>query len=126
MAAMKAVGNGGRRPAHARVQEELGEYVVELGVPDFAESELTVDLQGRTITVRGDQVEAEDEDGKPFRLHERVEESFRLPDDVDANGVHATLQHRTLQIHAPRGFAAPRRIEIDHAAYRVNADTPAC
>ena len=43
MAAMRAVGNGHQLPAHANVREDSGEYLIELDVSDFTESELTIE-----------------------------------------------------------------------------------
>ena len=43
MAAMRAVGTGHRLPAHANVRADAHEYVIELDVSDFLESELDVD-----------------------------------------------------------------------------------
>lgn len=120
MAAMRAVGNGFRLPAHANVHEEAGRYVVELDVSDFAESELSVETLGPRVTVRGDQLETPEDDGMAFRLHERLEETFRLPDDADADRVRAVYKHGTLELHAPRTPLAPRRLPIEHPSYLVN------
>ena len=40
MAVMRMVGNGHALPAHTRVREEEGRYVVELEVSDFTDAEL--------------------------------------------------------------------------------------
>ena len=62
MAAMRAVGVGHRLPAHANVREDAREYVIELDVSDFLESELAIEVVGPRVTVRGDQVEEQDDD----------------------------------------------------------------
>ncbi len=46
----------------------------------------------RVVTVRGDQTQTGVDDG-PFRIHERLEERFALPADVDAVGVSVTYSH---------------------------------
>ena len=81
MGVMRAVGTGHRPPANAKVRADAREYVVELDVSDFLESELDVELVGTRISVRGNQSQDPGDDGIPFRLQERVEESFRLPDE---------------------------------------------
>ena len=43
MAAMRAVGVGHRLPAHANVRDDGYEYVIELDVSDFLESELAIE-----------------------------------------------------------------------------------
>jgi HSP20 family molecular chaperone IbpA len=127
MAAMRAVGNGHQLPPHAHVREEPRKYVIELEVSGFTESELTVEALGPQLTVRGDQLENAEDDYKAFRLHERLEESFRLPDDADADQVKVFYKHGTLEIHAPRTRFEPRRLPLEHTSpYRVNPDAEAC
>jgi HSP20 family molecular chaperone IbpA len=101
MAAMRAVGNSHRLPAHANVREDPCEYLIELDVSDFTESELTVEALGPRLTVRGDQQATAEDDSRPFRLRERLEESFRLPDDADADQIKVFYKHGTLQIASP-------------------------
>ena len=105
MAAMRTVGVGHRPSAHANVREDASEYVIELEVSDFLESELAIEAVGPRVTVRGDQVEEQDDDAVAFRLHERLEESFRLPDDAVVDLMKAFYAHGTLEIHAPRSEA---------------------
>jgi HSP20 family molecular chaperone IbpA len=124
MAAMRAVGSAHQIPRHAKVRESPREYLIELDVSDFTESELAVEACGPRLTVRGDQLALAEDDGKAFRLHERLEESFRLPDDADADAIEVFFTHGTLEIHAPR--ATPRRISIERKPYRVNPDAAAC
>ena len=126
MAAMRAVGNGHQLPAHANVREENGDYVIELDVADFTESELSVEAFGPRLMVRGDQLETVEDDGKAFRLHERLEESFRLPDDADADQIEVFYMHGTLEIRAPRTRLEPRRLPIEHPSYRINPNAEAC
>lgn len=113
MAVMHAV--GGRRSSrpHATVHEEPAEYLIELDVSDFALDELLVEATGWRITVRGDQLETDEDDGKAFRLHERLEESFRLPDDADPDRIRAVYKHGTLEIHARRRKLTRRLVSIE-------------
>lgn len=126
MAAMRAVGDGHQLPAHANVREEPSRYVIELDVADFTEGELTVEATGPRLTVCGDQVESAGDNGKPFRLRERLEESFRLPDDADVDRVAVFYEHGTLVIHAPRIPLVPRRLPIEHPSLTVDPDAPPC
>lgn len=114
MSVMRAVGVGHRLPAHAKVRADAREYVVELDVSDFLESELDVELVGSRITVRGDQSPDPGDDGIPFRLQERLEETFRLPDDVDTDRIKVLYGHGTLEIRAPRSGLEPRAVPIEH------------
>jgi HSP20 family molecular chaperone IbpA len=126
MAAMQVVGNGHQLPAHANVREQDGEYVIELDVADFTEAELAVEALGPRITVRGDQLETGEDDEKAFRLHERLEETFRLPDDAVLDELRVFYKHGQLEIHAPRAHLVPRPLEIEHPALRVNPNAEAC
>ena len=126
MAAMRAVGNGHKLPAHANVREQPGEYVIELDVADFTERELSVEVFGPRLTVRGEQLETKEDEGHAFRLQERLEESFRLPDDADADQIKVFYVHGRLEIHAPRARLEPRQLPIEHPAFRVNPDAEPC
>jgi HSP20 family molecular chaperone IbpA len=127
MPAMRAVGNGHQLSPHVHVRRDAGEYVIEFDVSDFTERELSVEAVGPAITVRGDQLETAEDDGKAFRLHERLEESFRLPDDADADQIRVFYKHGTLKIHAPRTRLEPRRVPIERASsYLMNPDAGGC
>jgi HSP20 family protein len=97
------------------VNETETEYLVVLDVSDFTREELTVELDGDEVTVVGEQrVSAEDAE-VPFRLHERLEESFRLPEDADSEWVAALYEHGMLELRAPKlgsRLSGRRAIEI--------------
>ena len=112
MAAMQAVGYH-QLPPHARVRETDRLYIIELDVADFTQAELSVEVFGPVLTVRGDQKESPGDDGKAFRIHERLEESFRLPDDADLNSIHLFYKHGVLEIRVTRIQLAPRRLRIE-------------
>ena len=86
MTAMRTMGLAPVLPPEASVEESANEYVVHLVVPGFAQEELEVEIAGRFVTVYGDQTQTVIED-VPFRLHERLEERFQLPADVDTDRV---------------------------------------
>jgi HSP20 family protein len=114
---------GGRPlPPHAHVREDATEYLVELDVSDFTERELTIELLGRHVTVRGEQLRPEGEETQPFRLHERLEETFRLPDDADVEELVASYRHGTLELKVPRRPLLPRAVEIARESSLVHPD----
>ena len=125
MTAMRAVGSHRSRP-HARLSERDDEYVVELDISDFTERELAVEVLGSLMTVRGDQFETTEDDTLPFHLHERLEESFRLPEDADAAGMSVLYRRGTLRIQAPRTGLEPRLVPIEHPPFVVNPDAEGC
>ena len=126
MTAMHAVGSGHRLPERAKVLGDEREYVIELDVAEFAENELSVEVVGPTLTVRANQLETPADAGAAFRLHERLEESFRLPDDADLDQIRVCYGHRALEIRVPRKQLEPRRLPIEHPSYLFNPNAEAC
>lgn len=114
MAVMRAVGYH-PLPPHARVRVTEAEYVIDLDVADFTHAELSVEATGPVIVVRGEQIETEADTGQPFRIRERLEEAFRLPDDADLKTLAASDKHGFLQIRLQRVPLAPRRIPISRS-----------
>jgi HSP20 family molecular chaperone IbpA len=124
---MRIVGYGHRLPAHAKVRADDREYVIELDVSDFLESELAVEVVGFGVIVRGEQVDEQGEDAIAFRLRERLEETFRLPDDADPDLVTALYAHGTLELHVPRTTLEPRRVPVEHRSpYASNPRAEPC
>jgi HSP20 family molecular chaperone IbpA len=119
MPAMRVVGTGHQLSEHARVRRDPDEYVIELDVSDFSVHELSIEALGPCITVRGDQRELPGDDGKAFRIHERLEESFRVPDDTDPDLITVFHKHHTLEIHVPRTKLEPRRLPIGHVTHHL-------
>jgi HSP20 family molecular chaperone IbpA len=126
MTAMHTVGNGRTPPPHARVERSESEYLIELDVSDFTESELTVGTLGPVVTVLGDQLETEAAEGVAFRLHERLEESFRLPDDAVVDRMKAFFEHGSLELHVPRKALAPHAVRVERKPELVNPDAMPC
>jgi HSP20 family molecular chaperone IbpA len=119
---MRTMGLAPVMPPHARVDESKDEYVVCLPVPGFAITELEIELTDRVVTVRGDQTKVDPE--TPFRVHEQLEEHFRLPADVDLDRVSARYAHGQIELHAPRGSVSlmrPRKLPLE-TRLAVNAD----
>jgi HSP20 family protein len=95
-------------PPDASVTKTAREYVVVLPVAGFARQELEVEIDDHVLTIRGDQSHTPTASGA-FTLHEKVEESFLLPPDVDSDRVTAVFKHQHLEIHAPR-ISTGRRV----------------
>jgi len=112
VAAMRAVGYH-QLPRDARVLEQELEYSIELEVAEFAENELAVEAFGPVLTVRGEQAGRTGDECKPFRIHERLEASFRLPDDADLEHIGITYKHGVLDIRVGRTPLVPRTLRIE-------------
>lgn len=125
MAVMRAVGYHSL-PPHARVRTTETQYVIELDVADFTGGELAVEVLGPVITVHGEQVETEADAGQPFRIRERLEETFRLPDDVDLSTLEAYQKHGVLELHVMRTHLEPRLLPLDASrTSEINPDAEA-
>ncbi len=127
MPAMRVVGTGHELQGRARVRREPDEYVIELDVAGFSDDELSIEALGPTIILRGDQRELPGDHGKPFRLHERLEESFRLPDDADSERITVVHTNRVLELRAPRVKLESRIVPIARVrSHILNPDAEPC
>lgn len=115
MGAMPTIGPRRRRmPSTTSLHEEPGRYLLELDVSHFARAELAVEVVGSSVIVRGERLEDE-ATHPPFAVRERLEESVRLPDDVDAESVTATYKDGTLELRGRRRSMRRHRIPIERA-----------
>jgi HSP20 family protein len=81
-------------------------YRVRIPLPGISPENVTVDVTGRTIHVRGIE-----RDGDKEMI--RYEEVLTLPASVDADTVGATFRHGLLELTLPyQNAVKPRRIEI--------------
>jgi HSP20 family molecular chaperone IbpA len=115
-----------RLPLDAHVSEEPGAYVVELDVSGFDQGELDLTLHGRSLTVVGERDDADLEQG--FGVHERLEETFSLPDDVLTDRIEAFFGRGKLEIKVPRCGLQPdsRRVPVRRTTGVINADATPC
>ena len=94
-----------------------GSYVVELETPGFLETELSVEIEGRMLTINGTHEETSDEHEKSFRIHERLANefvrTFMIPPEVELDSLTSSFANGVLRIVAPLpGEVAPRKIPI--------------
>lgn len=100
------------------VYETEAEYVVELEVPGFDRSELTVEVSDHTLVVKGAHEEEAEKKGRELLLHERLERRFErrfeLPLQVDADRVAAACAKGVLTVRVPKtgSTAEARTVEI--------------
>jgi HSP20 family molecular chaperone IbpA len=117
MGTFRVVRNGSPPPRRIALREELHEYSVELDVSDFGQTDLGVDVVGQEVTVRCVHERAP-KSSSTLELHERLEETFRLPDDAEAARLRAVWREGTLVLTARRRPLTKHRIVIegDHLA----------
>jgi HSP20 family protein len=93
----------------ADIYETDKEFVVELEVPGYEETELAVHVTDHTLTVTGEQLARTEREERTFRLKERMqtefERRFQLPEEVDSTHLKATFKEGVLEVHAPKQAA---------------------
>lgn len=91
------------------IREHPSEYVIVLDVSGFEHDELRLEAVGRELVVLGEHPS----DDSPLHAHRRLEESFRIPDDADAERIGAVHEKDALEIHVRRGHIGRRTVPIE-------------
>lgn len=91
----------GNYPPHNIVQRDEINFVVEVAVAGFAESEINVELADNVLTVTGEKVK-NDEQPAPTYLHQGISNrnfvrDFTLADNVEVRG--AVVENGILSVH---------------------------
>lgn len=96
---------GGFR-AHLDVSGDDRQYKIQLDVPGLTESELSIDVHDRVLTIRGSHEVNQESDDKQYYRVERSYGAFRrtlcIPDDGDTNEICAALKNGVLTLTVPR------------------------
>lgn len=95
-------------------------YTIEAELPGFTDANIEIDVRGDVLTLKGSREGEINKEGATFHRRERWSGSFeralRLPAEVDAERVSATLINGILTITLPKPeVAAPRKIAIKSA-----------
>lgn len=101
----------------ADIYETEDEFVVEVEVPGYEETELGIEVSDHRLTIKGERKETKEKTEKAFRLHERLEREFErrfeLPAEADTKHVQAKFTKGVLEVHAPKlTVSEPHKIEI--------------
>ncbi|HEY3990850.1 MAG TPA: Hsp20/alpha crystallin family protein [Acidobacteriaceae bacterium] len=99
------------------IYEDDQKLVLKLEVPGVNQEDMDIQVEGRTLTVRGERKFDREEKQENFhRVEHRYgtfARSFTLPNSVDAENVKATYDAGVLQLEFPkRAEAKPRQIKI--------------
>jgi HSP20 family protein len=110
-------------PADVVVHEDAVD--VYMDVPGLNAESLEIELENDTLTVRGERRwPYGSQDGGMRRIERRFgrfERSLRVPSDLDADAVEASLNDGVLTLHIPMSKRAkPRRVEIKSGAASSN------
>jgi HSP20 family protein len=97
--------------------ETENEFVVKAELPEVKKEDVSVTFEDNTLTLRGERRFDAQEQGEQFhRIESRYGEfmrSFRLPQSVDADKIHAECKDGVLKVSLPkRPEAKPKQIEV--------------
>lgn len=93
-----------------KLQVDIGatdkEYSITVEAPGVSEKDVTVEISGNTMTIRGEKKQEKEEKDKDYYKVERSYGSFQrvltLPEDADQEDVKATFNKGVLTIKMPR------------------------
>ena len=99
------------------ISETDGEYLIKAELPEVKKDDVKVTLEDGILTIQGERRREKDEKTTKYHRVERsygsFVRSFRLPDQVDENGVKAEYRDGMLNLRIPKSEKAkPRAIEV--------------
>lgn len=113
------------------VQETATDIVVSVELPGVAEKDVTIDIAGDLLTIKGEKKEEHETKDEGRHLVERSYGSFarsvRLPYVIEAETAEATFDKGVLTVRLPKPAEArtePKRIEIKKAETAPAAPAP--
>jgi len=94
------------------------EFVITAGVPGLKAEDLSLEVLGDTVTLRGELPAPELKDGQESLLHERrygkFARSLTLPTELDGAKAEAAIENGVLTVRLPKAETAkPRTIKIN-------------
>jgi HSP20 family protein len=97
--------------------ETENEWVLKADVPDIKLSDVDIQIENGTLTLKGERKFQKDENGKGYHRVERSYGSFAryfsLPDTVDTENVRADYANGVLTVTLPKKeIAKPRTIKV--------------
>jgi len=82
------------------------QYEISIDLPGFSESDLSIELDGDTLTIKGSNEQKSETEDKQFYRVERSYGAFTrtlsLPEDSNTNDMKAILRHGVLKLEIPR------------------------
>jgi len=107
-------------PIEARIDKEDRKYHLRVALPGVDPKDLTVELQGSNLTVRGEHQSSEEKKEADYLRQEfsygRIERTILLPEGTDTSKLTAEYNNGVLEIAAPVVEAAlPKQIDVKSA-----------
>lgn len=101
------------------ISETDKEFVFKAELPEVKKEDVSVEVDGNVLTIKGERRQDKEEKGKKMHRVERYYgsfmRSFTLPDNVDPKAIAAEMKDGVLQVHLPKVAAPeskPTRVEI--------------
>jgi len=93
------------QPSAEAAQSEES-YEISMELPGVEEGDIDVSLKDNVLTIKGEKSDSREEKNATYYFSERsygsFQRSFRMPDDVDADGIKASYQDGVLNLVIPR------------------------
>ena len=90
-------------------------YEIALDVPDMSESDISVEVKGDLLLIKGQKEDRHEDKGKQYYRVERSYGSFQrtlaLPDDANADEIRADLNKGVLRLEIPRRESTGRDVK---------------
>ncbi len=90
-------------------------YEISLDVPGLKEEDLSLEIEGDVLSIKGSKEERSEDKDKHYYRVERSYGSFQrtlaLPDDADAEKITASLDKGVLKLEIPRRQAAEKDVK---------------
>ncbi|PTX51926.1 heat shock protein Hsp20 [Melghirimyces profundicolus] len=113
-------GFGGRTFLPAlNVEEEADRYVIQAEMPGMEPDDIDIEVQGNTLTIRGERREERREESRYHLMESRYgtfQRSFTLPENADVEGITADSKNGVLYVYVPKDKSRePRKIRINRS-----------
>lgn len=88
------------------IKEEEKEFVVFADIPGVDPNDIDIEMDGNTLTVKGEKKAEQEQKGKNYYRLERTTgkfyRQFTLPESIDSDKISAKTKNGVLAIHLPK------------------------
>lgn len=100
------------------VKETPGSYMLKADLPGIKDEDVNINVVGNRLTITGKRENEKKEENETFHLYERsfgsFTRTFNLPDEVEADHVHAELKNGVLSLSIPKKpESKPQKVKIN-------------
>ena len=98
------------------VRDTSNAYLVKADLPGYSKENVEIELEGNTITIKGNVISEEQTESKDLIHQERCRREFRrtltLPANIDSENVKASFNNGVLEINLPKVKSKGRQVII--------------